>query len=276
MKIMGSSPITSWQIDGETMETVTDFIFLGFKITADSDFSLEIKRCLLCGRKAMTNLESILKSRDITLPTKVHLVKATVFPAVMWMWELDYKESQAPKNWCFWTASSPLDCKEIKPINPKENQSWILIGRIDAEADAPVYWPPDMKSWLIGKDPDAGKDWRQEEKGTIEGEMFGWHHQLSGHAPWVGDGQGSLACCSPWGHKESDMTEWLNWTDSSHIPLSSSQDWKIWVNIKSWCLYVLHCCYCSIAMSCLTLCDPMDYSPWGSSVHGISQARLLE
>ena len=226
MKIMGSSPITSWQIDGETMETVTDFIFLGFKITADSDFSLEIKRCLLCGRKAMTNLENMLKSRDITLPTKVHLVKAMVFPAVMCGCESWTKPST--KELMLLNCGVGEDSWESLGLQgdqtnqSKENQSWILIGRIDAEADAPVYWPPDMKSWLIGKDPDAGKDWRQEEKGTIEGEMFGWHHQLSGHefeqAPWVGDGQGSLACCSPWGHKESDMTERLNWTDSSHIP----------------------------------------------------------
>ena len=126
----------------------------------------------------MTKLDSILKSRDITLPTKVHLVKAMVFSSGhVWMWELVYKESWALKNWCFWTVvlkktlESPLDCKEIKPVNPKENQSWIFIGRTDAEAETPILWPPDVKNWLIGKDPDAGQDWRQEEKGTTEGEM---------------------------------------------------------------------------------------------------------
>ena len=134
------------------------------------------------------------------------------------MWELDYKQSWVPKNWCFWTVvlektlEHPLDCKEIKLVNPKGNQSWIFIGRTDAEA--PIVRPPDMKSWFIRKDPNAGKDWRQEEKGTTEDEMVGWHHQLNGHefeqALGVGDGQGSLACCSPWGHKESDMTERLN------------------------------------------------------------------
>ena len=122
----------------------------------------------------------------------------------VWMWELDYKESWAPKNWCFWTMvlektlESPLDCKEIQPVNPKGNQSWIFTRRTDAEA--PIFWPPDAKNWLIGKNPDAGKDWRRENKGMTEDEMVGWHHQLDGHefeqAQEVGDGQGSLACCS--------------------------------------------------------------------------------
>ena len=162
---MASSPITSWQINGETMKTATDFIFLGSKITADGDCSHEIKRRLLLGRKAMTNLDSILKSKDLTLPTKVCLVKAMVFPSShVWMWELDYKESQAPKNWCFWTVvlektlQSPLACKEIQPVHPKGNQSWIFTGRTDAEAEAPTLWPPDAKNRLTGKDPDAGKD----------------------------------------------------------------------------------------------------------------------
>ena len=133
------------------------------------------------------------------------------------MWELDHKEGWAQKNWCFWTVVldktlvSPLDCKEIKPVNPKGNQPWIFVRRTDAEAETPILWPPDAKSQFIGKDPDAGKDWRQEEKGTAEDEMVWWHHWLDGHefeqAPGVGDGQGSLVRCSPWGHKESDMTE---------------------------------------------------------------------
>ena len=199
------------QIDGETREKVTDFIFSGSKIIADGDCSHDIKRCLLFGRKAMTNLDSILKSRDTTLLTKVCLVKAMVFfCSHVWMWELDHKESWAVKNWCFWTVvlektlESPLDCKEIQPVNPKGNQSWIFIGRTDAEA--PILWPPDVKNWLLGKDPDAGKDWRQEEKGTTEAEMVGWHHRLNGHefeqALGVGDGQGSPVCCSPRGRKE--------------------------------------------------------------------------
>ena len=186
-KIMAYGPITSQQTDGETMEIVRGFIFLGSKITADGDCSHLIKRRLLLGRKVMTNLDSILKSRDITLPTKVCLVKAMVFPVVMYGCEnWDYKESWAPKNWWFWTVvlektlESPLDCKEIQPVHPNGNQSWIFIGRTDAEAETPILWPPDAKNWLIWKDPDAGKDWRQE-KGTTEDEMVGRHHQLKGH-----------------------------------------------------------------------------------------------
>ena len=176
------------QIDGETMETVTDFIFLGLKITPDSHCSHEIKRHLFLGRKAIVNLDSILKSRDITLPTKVHLVKTMwffFFCSRVWMWELDHKESWAQKNWCFCTVvlekilKSPLDCKEIKPVSPKGNLSWIWIGRTDAEAI--ILWPPDAKGLFIGKDPDAGKDWKQEEKGMTEDEMVGWHHRLNGH-----------------------------------------------------------------------------------------------
>ena len=128
---------------------------------------------LLLGRKAMINLDSILKRRDITLPTKVSIVKSYGFSSShIWMWELDYKENWAPQNWCFWTVvlertlQSPLGCKAIKPVNPKGNQSWLFIGRTDAVSEAPILWPPDIKNWLIGKEPDTGKDWRQEEKGT--------------------------------------------------------------------------------------------------------------
>ena len=134
------------------------------------------------------------------------------------------QEGWVLKNWCFWnvvlekTLESPLDSKEIKPVHPKGNQSWIFIGRTDAEGETPVLWPPDVKKWLTGKDPDAGTDWRQEEKGMTEDELVGWHHQLNGHefeqALGVAYGQGSLACCSPWGLKESDMTVWLNWTEA--------------------------------------------------------------
>ena len=139
------------------------------------------------------------------------------------MWELDYKENRVPKNWCYWTVllektlESPLDCKEIQPVHPKGDQSRVFIGRTDAEAETPILWPPDANNWLIGKDPDAGKDWRWEEKGMVEDKMVGWHHQLNGHefeqALGVGDGQGSLACCSPWGRKEVDTTKRLNWTE---------------------------------------------------------------
>ena len=208
------------------MKTMRGFIFGDSKITADGDCSHEIKRCLLLGRKVMTNLDSILKSRDITLPTKVLPVQAMFFSSShVWMWELDYKESWVPKDWCFWTVvlektlESPLDCKDIQPIHPKGDQSWVFIGRTDVEAETPILWPPDAKNWLIGKDPDARKDWRWEEKGTTEDEMVGWHHWLNGHefeqALGVGDGQGNQACCSPWSCKESDTTERLNWTELS-------------------------------------------------------------
>ena len=145
----------------------------------------------------------------------------------VWMWELDYKESWVPKNWCFWTVvlemtlQSPLDCKEIQLVTPEGSQSWIFIGRTDAEAETPILWPSSVKNWLIGKDPDAGKDQRQEEKGTTEDEMVGWHHWLNGHefeqALGVGEGQGSLVCCSPWGCNELDMTKRLNWPELKYI-----------------------------------------------------------
>ena len=171
----------------------------------------------------MTNLDSILKSRDTTLSTKVNLVKAMVFPVVMYgckSWTI--KKAEHRKNWCFWTVvlkktlESPWDCKEIQPVHSKGDQSWMVIGRTDVEAETPIFWPPDGKSWLIWKDPDAGKDWGQEEE-TTEDEMLGWDHQRNGHGFWgtlgVGDGQGGLVCCGSWGHKESDKTEQLNWTD---------------------------------------------------------------
>ena len=137
------------------------------------------------------------------------------------LWELNHKESWALKNWCFWTVvlektlESPLDCKGIQPVHSKGDQSWVFIGRTDAEAETPIFRSPDAKSWLIRKDPDAGKNWGQEEKGTTEDEMVGWHHQLDEHefeqAVEVGNGQGSLPCCSPWGPKALDPTEWMNW-----------------------------------------------------------------
>ena len=167
------------------METVTDLVFLGFRITADGDCSHEIKRCLLLGRKAMTTLDSVLKSREITLPTEFCLAYCS--NSHVWMWELDHKESWALKNWCFRTVvlektlESPLDCKEVQPIHPKGNQSWIFIGKTDAEAETPILWPPNSKNRLTEKDPDAGKDWRQEEKGTAEDEMVGGHHWCDGH-----------------------------------------------------------------------------------------------
>ena len=148
----------------------------------------------------------------------------------VWMWELDWEEGWAPKNWCFWTVvlektlGSPLDCNEIQPVHSEGDQPWDFFGRNDAEAETPVLWPLHAKSWLIGKDSDAGRDWGQEEKGMIEDETAGWHHWLNGYeyewTPGVGDGQGGLACCSSWGHKEY-MTERLNWTDRCQCNSSS-------------------------------------------------------
>ena len=166
----------------------------------------------------MTNLGSILQSRGITLLTNIHIVKVIVFLAVMYgceSWPI--KEGWQPKNWCFRTVvlekilESPLDCKEIKLVHPKGNQSWIFIERTDVEAEAPILWPPDVKSQLIGNDLDAGKDRGQEEKGVTKDEIVGWHHRLNGHkfeqALGDGEGQGSLACCSPWTCKKLDTTK---------------------------------------------------------------------
>ena len=212
--MMASGSISSWQIDGKTMKIVKYFVFLGSKITADGDCSLESKRHLLLGRKAMTNLDGILKSRDSTLPTKVCSQSYVFSSSHVWMWELDHLESWVPKSWCFWTVvlektlESLWDCKEIQPVNPKGNQSWIFIG---TDAESLILWPPDVKRWFIVKDPDPEKDWSQEDKGTAEEEMVGWYHPLNGHefeqALGDGEGQGRLACCSPWGHNESDTTE---------------------------------------------------------------------
>ena len=215
MKIMASSPITSWQIDGETMETVRDCIFLGSKITADGDCSHEIKRCLLLGRKAMTNLNSILKYRNIILLTKVHLVKAVVFPLVMYRreswtikkaecWRIDPFEL-----WCWrrllrvpWTARSSNQ-SILKGINPDYSLEGLIL-KLKLQYFGHLIWRTDSleKTLMLGKI--EGRRRRGQQ-------MVGWHHQLDGHefeqAPKVGDGQGSLVCCNPWGRKQLDMTE---------------------------------------------------------------------
>ena len=214
---------------------------------------MKLKDGCSLGKKAMTNLDSALKSRDATFPTNVCIVKAMVFPGVMYgceSWTIKKAEHQRTDAFVVLrkTLESPLDYKEIKPVNPKGNQSWIFIGRTDAEA--PTLWPPDVKNWLIEKPLMLGKDWRQEEKGTTEDEMVGWHHQLDGHefeqAPGVGDGQGSLACCNPWGCKVGhDWATEVNWTEpkeatSKVAPVVKNPpakrhrfDPKTWKNIDS-------------------------------------------
>ena len=174
----------------------------------------------------MVNLDSIFKSRDIA--NKGLSSQGYGFSCGhVWTWELDCEEGWALKNWCFWTVvlektlESPLDCKEIPPVYSEGDQPWDFFGRNDAKAETPVLWPPYAKSWLFGKDSDAGRDWGQEEKGKTEDEMAGWHHWLNAHefgwTPGVGDGQGGLACCDSWGRKELDMTKQLNWTELTRL-----------------------------------------------------------
>ena len=176
---MASGPITSWQIDGET---VRDFILGGSKITADGDCSHEIERRLLPGRKVRQPRQHIEKQRHYFANKGPSSQGYGFSSGHVWMWELDCKESWVPKNWCFWTVvlektlESPLHCKEIQTVHPKRDQSWVFIGRTDAEAETPIIWPTDAKSLLIWKDPDVGKDWLRKKKGTTEGEMVGWHH----------------------------------------------------------------------------------------------------
>ena len=199
-----------------------DTLFLGSNITADGDYSHEIKRCFHLGRKAMTNLDSIIKKQRHYFANKGPSSQSYGFSSShVWMWELDGEESWVSKDWCFWTVvlektlESPLDCKETQPGNPKRNQSWIFIGRTDAEAETPILWPPDVKNWLIWKDPDAGKDWRQEKKETTEDEMVGWHHRLDGHefeeALGVGDGRAAVHGVA------KSQTRLSDWTDLNEV-----------------------------------------------------------
>ena len=192
----------------------------GSKITADGERSHEIKIRLLLGRKATTNLDSILKRRHYFANKSPSTQSYGFCSSHVWMWELDYKESWVPKNWCFelWCWGRLLRVPWTKRRSNHSILKEIFIGRTDAKAETPIVWPLDEENWLTRKDPDAGKNWRQEEKGTVEDEMVVWHHQLDGpdfeQALGVGDGQGSLACCSPWGCKESDTTEQLNWMEA--------------------------------------------------------------
>ena len=224
---MTPDPISSWQmgetVETETMETVMGFIFLDSKSLLMVTAAMKLKDACSLEEKLWQNRQLVKKQRH-HFASKGPYSQIYVFSSShVLMWELDHKECWVPKNWCFRTPllektlESPLDCKESTPINHKENQPWIFIGRSDAEAEAPIHWPPDMKSQLIWKDPDAGKDCRQDEKAMTGDEMAGWHHWLNGQEfeQTLGDGeeQGNLACCDSWGHKESHMTEWLNWTE---------------------------------------------------------------
>ena len=218
MNIMASCPITSWEIDGETMETVTDY-FLGLQ----NNFRWNLKVPAPCKKSYDQHRKHIKKQRHYFIDKGLSSQSYSFSSGHVWMWKLDYKESWVPKNWCFWTVllektlESPLDCKEIQPVHPKGTQSWVFIRRTDAEAETPILWPLDVKSWFIEKDPDAG------ERSKVGGEEDdrGWDGWMASLTQWtwvwvnssVVNEQGGLACCSPWGCKESDTTEWLNWTE---------------------------------------------------------------
>ena len=230
---MASGPITSWQIEGEKVEAVTDFLFLGSKITADGGCSHEIRRWLSLQKKAIINLDSVLKSRHHLANEDSYSQSYGFFSSHVRMWELDHKEGWVPKNWCFQivvlekTLESPTDSK-VKPVHPKRNQPWIFIGRTDAEA--PILWPPDAKSQLIGKDPDAGKHRKRKEKGAAEDETVREHHRLSAREleQTLGDSgrQGNLACRDVHGLTKS-WTRLRDWMTTSRLrmltPLSC---WK--------------------------------------------------
>ena len=238
-KIMASSPITSRQIDGETMETML-FSWVPKSLQM---VTAAMKLEDTPWKKSHGQPRQYIKKERYSFADKGQSSQSYgFFPVVRYgceSWTIKKAEAEElmllncgfkEDSWSQIEVRSPLNCKEIKPVNPKGDQCWIFIGRTDAEAEAPILWPPDGKNWFIGKDPDARKDWRQEEKGTTEDEMVGWHHQLEGHefeqAPGVGDGQGSLACCSSWGHKESDTTEQLNWSFEDKGVLSKVS-WKL-------------------------------------------------
>ena len=225
------------EIDGETVETVSDFIFfLAPKSLQMVIAAMKLKEAYSLEGKLWPTYTDIKKQRHYFVTKGPSSQGYGFSSSYVRMWELDYKERWVPKNWCFWTVvldtlESPLDCKEIQPVHPKGDWSWVLIGKTDVEAETPILWPPDAKNWPIGKDPDAGKDWGQE-KGMTEDEMVGWHHWLNGHefeyALGVGDGQGGLAHCSPLGCKELDTTERLNWTELQDGLTAIGPKWEPW------------------------------------------------
>ena len=236
---MASGPITSWQIDRETGNNGRLY-FGDSKITADGDCSHGIKRRLLLGRKDLTNLDSILKSRYYFANKGPSSQGYGFSSSHVWMWQLDYKESWVLKNWCFWTVvlektlESPLDCKEIQPVSSKGSKSWIFIGRTDVEAETPILWSPDGKSWIIWKDPDAGKNWRREEKGMTEDEMVGKHHWLSEHAAAAKSLQSCPTLCDPIGGSPpgSPVPGILQARTLEWVTISFSNAWKWKVEVK--------------------------------------------
>ena len=237
---MASGPITSWQIDGSNVR----LYFWGLQNHCRWWLQPWNWKILVPWKKSYDQPRQHIKKKRHYFASKGPSNQSYGFSSNhVWMWELDYKD-WAPKNWCFLTVvlektlDSPLDYKEIQPGSPKGNQSWIFIGRTAAEAETPIVWPPVVKNWLFGKDPDSGKDRRQEMKGTTEDEIVGWHHRLNGHEfeqpLGVGDGQGGLACCESWGRKESDTTERLNWTEEElKSPLMNERgEWKSWLKAQ--------------------------------------------
>ena len=235
MKTMASRPITSWQLMGKQWKQWQTLFSGAPKSLQMVTAAVKLKDACSFKEKLEKHRQHIEKQRHYFAYKSPSGQSYGFSSNHVWMWELDLKDCWAPKNRCFWTVvfkktlESPLDFKEIQPVHPKGDQSWIFIGKTDVEAETPILWPPDVKSWLIWKDPDAGKDWRQEEKGMTEDELVEWHHRLNGHGfgwtPGVGDGQGSMVCCSPWGGKELDMTEWLNWTELNDMSEFPSSVW---------------------------------------------------
>ena len=220
---MASGPITSWQIDGKQWKQWQILFSWTPKSLWTVTAAMEKKMFVSWKKIYDKSRQCIKKQRHYFADKGLYSQSYGFSSSHVWIWESDHKESWVPKNWCFWivvlekTLESPFDSKEIQPVHLKGDESWVFIGGTDVEAETSKLWLPDSKNWLTGKDPDAGKDWRQEERGTTETEMIECHHRLNRHefehTPGVGDAQGSLAFCSAWGCKELDTSEWLNWAD---------------------------------------------------------------